>query len=169
MKWSNSTALYKILQHVKIPWLKLKVLLSKSTYVKVGVSPLVKLKLGFIEGSNVGATGWAAVCVGGCVWPKLKLAVGLVKFCTVDPVVWLAEKPNKFEVGCELLEPKLYVVVLAADVVVAGLLLPGLLVPNIGAAVPNTGPLAGIVVPNDGISELDVTTALDPKAKAGPT
>jgi hypothetical protein len=92
-----------------------------------------------------------------------------VKFCTVDPVVWLAEKPNKFEVGCELLQPKLYVGVLAADVVVAGLLLPGLLVPNIGAAVPNTGPLAGIAVPNDGISELDVTTALDPKAKAGPT
>ena len=81
-----------------------------------------------------------------------------MKFCTVDPVVWLAEKPNKFEVGCELLQPKLYVGVLAADVVVAGLLLPGLLVPNIGAAVPN-----------DGISELDVTTALDPKAKAGPT
>lgn len=150
----------------------MKVLLSQSTYVKAGVSPLVKLKLGLIEGSNVGATGWAEGCAGDCVWPKLKLAVGLVKFCTgtfVDPVVWLAEKPNKLEVGCELLEPKLYVGVLVAAVVVTGLLLPGLLVPNTGAAVPNTGPLAGIVAPNDGISELDVTTALDPKVKAGPT
>lgn len=92
-----------------------------------------------------------------------------MKFCTVDPVVWLAEKPNKFEVACELLQPKLYAGFPAADVVVAGLLLPGLLVPNIGAAVPNTGPLAGTVVPNDGISEPDVTTVLGPKAKPGPT
>jgi hypothetical protein len=83
-------------------------------------------------------------------------------------------KPNTLELGCELLEPKLNVGVLVAAmtaaVVVAGLLLPGLLAPNTEDDAPNAMPLAGVVAwNNDGITVLDVVTAVDPKLKAGPT
>jgi hypothetical protein len=60
-----------------------------STYVKEGVSPLLKLKLGRTEGSNVGATDCNEGCADGCGWLKVKPDVGLVKFSAgtfADPV-----------------------------------------------------------------------------------
>lgn len=56
----------------------------------------------------------------------------------------------------------------AAALVIVVLLVPGLLLPNIEAAAPNTGAQTGCV-PNDGIVALDVVTTLDPKLKVGPT
>jgi hypothetical protein len=153
------------------------VITTNSTYVNEGVSPLVKLKVGRTEGSNVGATSWTEGCAVVCVWLKMKFGVGLVKFWTgtlADAVAGLAVKPNTFELGCELLEPKLnagvLVAAVTAAVVVAGLLLLGLLAPNTEAAAPNTGPLAGAGTPNSReIAVLDVVATLDPKLKVGAT
>lgn len=83
-------------------------------------------------------------------------------------------KPNTFELGCELFEPKVNVGVLVpamtGAVVVAGLLLPVLLAPNTEDDDPNTLPVACVVAWNNGgIAVLDVVTAEDPKLKAGPT
>jgi hypothetical protein len=60
---------------------------------------------------------------------------------------------------------------MTAAVVAAGLLLAGLLATNTDDDdAPNTLPLGGTAAwNNDGITLLDVVTAVDPKVKAGPT
>lgn len=76
--------LYRSLTHLK----QKDFITTYSTYVNEGVSPLVKLKMGRTEGSNVGAAVWAEGCAATCAWLKLKF-VGLVKFETptlVNPV-----------------------------------------------------------------------------------
>lgn len=150
--------------------------------MKDGVSPFVKLKMGFRLGLKVGGAGWAGDCADVDTWPNGKFVVGAAKLC--DPEAWLPVKPNTFVLGCVLLEPKpkfgvvklvAAVVVAAAAVVVGVAALLVLLVPNNEdapvAPAPNTVTALGAdAEPNiDETAGLDVEAALDPKLNVGPT